>query len=263
MTTSSMLVGSYRALPDQTLTFTGPVTETVSASASYGSSIYLHHSTAALSLVTQVGNAVANREAGGACVLQQNGKIKISATSTFTLTWTSTLVRDLLGFTGNLSGANSYESTTIPLLLWIPGTTESPAQAVLGQQGSNNHDAHRVQAPDGTQVTRIFGSAVQRNAFKWTYIPKAYYQTTDNNGGELSRFFDEVLVKGSKFMLHRNITFDTSSTSTMTLDAQAMGPFEVEEDMRKIPFRRSSGLETVEQAYDFSVRALVTPEYAA
>ena len=119
-----------------------------------------------------------------------------------------------------------------------------------------------VQAPDGTQVTRVYGSPVQRNRYKWTYVPKLYYQTTDNNGGELSRFFDEVLVLGRKFQIHRNINFDTTSTTAMTLDAQAMGPFEMEEDHKRLPFKRSAGLERVEQAYDYSMNTIVTPEYA-
>ncbi len=260
---SSVVVGSYRALPDQTMTFGGGA-EIVGGSSIYGDSIYLTHPTAALSLISQVNTAIANQEAGGACVLQENGKIKLSATGAFSVDWTGgALLRDLLGFTGNLSLSSSYEATNISPILWIPFTTENPTMAVLGLQGLKHEDVVGNQAPDGTQRTHRFGSPIQRNRFGWVYIGKEYYQTTDDNGGELSRFWDDVLVIGSKFTIYREINVDTTSTSTISLPGTPMGPFEMEAGARALPFRRAQAFERVERQYDFSMPVLVTPEYSA
>jgi hypothetical protein len=253
-------------MPDQTMTFAGGA-QTVAGNATYGDSVYLASNTAAMSLLGLVSAAMATAETGGTCILQQNGKIKLSATGTFNLTWTTTLLRDLLGFTqGNLPASgpdvNSYEADEISPLLWTSGMTSSPGGAVLDLSGSKHHDAIRTQAPDGTQVTRIFGTAVRRNHFKWTYIPKEYHQTTGDLGGELSRFWDEVLVKGNKFSLYRDITFDSTSSTTMDLTGTVLTPLEMEDSRRAFGFRRSAGLETVEQAYDFSMKTITVPEYS-
>src|SRR3990167_5593249 len=50
------------------------------------------------------------------------GKVTISATgvTTFNVTWTSTTLRDYLGFTANLSGAASYTGTNQARFLWLP-----------------------------------------------------------------------------------------------------------------------------------------------
>ena len=40
--------------------------------------------------------------------------------STFSVTWNDTDFRDILGFTGNLSGANSYTATHRARYTWVP-----------------------------------------------------------------------------------------------------------------------------------------------
>jgi hypothetical protein len=257
-----MLIGSYRAMPDQTMTFQGPDARTIAGSATYGDSVYLYHATAALSLIGLVNTAIAAAESGGTCKLLDNGKIRLAATSTFTVTWTTTLLRDLLGFTqGDLSAANTYTADEISPLLWIAGTTESPVGSVLGLSGTKHHDVVDVQAPDGTSVSRTFGSATRPNEFRWKYIPQAYYQTTSDLGGELSRFFDEVLVKGGKWMLHRGIDFDSAGSSALTIPT-GIGPYEMRGRKRSLGFKRAEGLERVDKAYDFRMKCLITPEYS-
>jgi hypothetical protein len=51
------------------------------------------------------------------------GYITISSSATFALTWTDTELRDILGFSGNLSGQTSYTATYRPKYTWISDYT--------------------------------------------------------------------------------------------------------------------------------------------
>lgn len=46
--------------------------------------------------------------------------VKIDGPATFSITWDDTDLRDLLGFTANLSGADTYTATYTPQLTWFP-----------------------------------------------------------------------------------------------------------------------------------------------
>jgi hypothetical protein len=51
------------------------------------------------------------------------GKITISNSAVFSVTWTDTGLRDILGFTANLSGASSYTASNRPMFTWISDYT--------------------------------------------------------------------------------------------------------------------------------------------
>lgn len=53
------------------------------------------------------------------------GKVTLSASVTFSITWTDTNLRDMLGFTGNLSSASSYTATYPMRYTWISDYTPS------------------------------------------------------------------------------------------------------------------------------------------
>lgn len=63
--------------------------------------------------------------AGFNCTLDSTFHVVLSATGTFAVTWTSTDLRDLLGFTGNLSSANTYTATHTPENTWIPSRSRA------------------------------------------------------------------------------------------------------------------------------------------
>lgn len=51
------------------------------------------------------------------------GKITIGNSAVFSVTWTDTALRDILGFIGDLSGASSYTATYKPMYCWISDYT--------------------------------------------------------------------------------------------------------------------------------------------
>jgi hypothetical protein len=256
--TTSLLIGSSRDFPDSTVTIDGNA-ETVEASAG---SLYLVHPTAALSLLAQLLAAMTSAGVSAPAVaLLESRKVRVSASGTFTVTWTDTLPRDLLGFTGNLSGAATYTAENISPLLWAPGLTETPSAGVLGLLGSKHQDASSAVAPDGTQVVSRFGTQ-RLNSFSWRYVAKARHQTASELGGEWHTFYDQVLVRGAKFLLYREVIDDEASSTPLSLGTP-LGPMEM--DIGKAAnwpgFRRESGFETVESHYGVDFPALGVPEY--
>ena len=83
--------------------------------------VYGSVSTLAKELETQC----AAHEAAIDFALNSDFKVVISSNATFTLSWGDTTLRDIFGFTGNLSGASSYTATYTPQYCWLP--THCPA----------------------------------------------------------------------------------------------------------------------------------------
>jgi len=103
------------------------------------------------------------------------GKVSISCDAAWTITWDaeSTPIRDILGFTGNLSkGAGvSATATNQAKALWLP--TCPPANdygnSTAGWYESSARGQH---APDGT-YTSIGGPKRQVNELRWNAIKRA------------------------------------------------------------------------------------------
>jgi len=132
MPISAWLIGSYRGLPEQTLTIEG-APQVIDAG-----SYYLYDATAGLSLLTQLGAALLDEVVGGSAVLLRNRKVRLSGSNPFDLTWpVDGVLRGLLGFTGNLAGQATYTAPNISPLLWSPGRTETPTMAPLGSLTAN------------------------------------------------------------------------------------------------------------------------------
>ncbi len=79
------------------------------------------------------------------------GKVTIegSGVSTFTITWTNTILRDVLGFTGNLSGALTYTGTEHAEYLWLPEQFRAGGMSPLGAQGKPISDLTVTVSPSG------------------------------------------------------------------------------------------------------------------
>lgn len=224
---------------------------------------YLEHATGALSMIKALQVALLAAPLAGASVyLAQDGYVRIEATSTFILEWTAsgTALRDALGFTGDLSGANSYTAPNRSTLLWVPRRNESPALAPLGVVGDSTHAITQVVASDGTQVTREFGSPVRRNEYRWAYIDKDQYWTSAESGGELYAFLRDVGLPGAKFYLYRQVDADYTSSSAVTLGT-GLGPYEHTGGARSLQLVRASGFERTDCKYDWTAKVLNTAEY--
>ena len=100
------------------------------------------------------------------------GKVTISINvGTFTLTWTSTDLRNALGFTGTLTpGAASFTSTNGAQAMWLPDCPYS------GQMFDHQLVGHRVSdyrqsvSPTGEVYTLIGNHYRQHKSVRWTHV---------------------------------------------------------------------------------------------
>lgn len=229
---------------------------------------YLYHTTAALSLISLFQLEMVSEGIVGAAVrILKNRKVRISATNNFTVNWTSTLLKNILGFDGDLAGSNSYIAENISPLLWSASKPESPAEAPLNCLGRTVYDTKFSTAPDGTQVSSSSYDQII-NTFNWNFVPMSRFQTDANLeydiGGEYITFFDWVLNRANKFYLWRNIEEDDSSTSQVTW-TNALGPYGFRPTRNPISpgFQRPSqgGLDRVDRRCVVSLDCLITPEW--
>ena len=88
------------------------------------------------------------------------------------ITWTATDFRDLLGFTGNLSGAGLHTSTNSARGVWLP---DGPHRTLFGDDdaGWQESDARATESPTG-HVKVFQGNYKQVQAVEWMGISHAY-----------------------------------------------------------------------------------------
>jgi hypothetical protein len=260
MATTSWLIGSRPNLAAQTLTIEG-APHVITAG-----SRYLYASSSALSIIARVEAAMdAAGVTGAAVYLTKARKVRITASGTFTLNWPADgVLRDLLGFNGNLAAASSYVATYVSPLLWSPLKPESPEDAPLGVVGHKVHNAYFSQSPhDGTTSAVIHGSRTY-NVFRWGHVPIDRVQTSNGAGGEWATFWDSVVVLGSRFF-HFRCDEDVAGTSTAEAAITVpLGPYVLRAPGRGVPdwdFQRSRGLTNVDRRCDVVLPVSLAPEY--
>lgn len=258
---TAWLVGSYHeGVAGMTATLNGVASTVVPEDQPGG--VYLYHDTDALSLVDLLEDAMLAVPIAGAQVrLLESRKVRISATGNFTISWTNLLLRNLLGFTADLAGTNSYTAANPSVLLWSPGKGESPTESPLGTLGRPVYDTRFSTAPDGTQVST--SSHTQRvQTFSFPFVAVNRYQTSDELGGEYLTFFDYVLRRANKFFLWRNIAEDVDGTDPVSWTT-SLGPYGFRPGRSPISpdFRRSQGLERVDRRMNVQIDCQTTPEW--
>lgn len=249
------LIGSVRDLEAQVVVINGN-NHTITAA-----SRYLYHPTNALSLLAQVQAAMtAEGIAGASALLLENRKARLSANANFTLSWPADgVLRNYLGFTGNLAAASSYTATNISPLLWSPARRESPMKAPLGVLGHEEHQVYVSVSPhDGTRKTVVHGSRTF-NEFRFEKVATSRVQTSAAAGGEFVKFWDTVMVQGSLWYLWRAVDEDTAGTDPAAL-ATSLGPYVASET--DWPFGRAGGFEWTDAWHPITIPCEVQEEYS-
>lgn len=255
---TAWLIGSYAGMPAQA--FTVGMSVTGIAAGNY----YLYDATAALSLLSKVVAALtAAGVAGAAATLCKNRKVKLSAGATFSITWGSaTLLRDLLGFDANLSGASSYTAPDISPLLWSPGRTENPQMAPLGVRGQKVHSVYHAVSPYSGKVEAASHGYREYNRFTFPYVAVERVRTSTDDNGTYDVWFDNVAVPAALWKLYREVSEDSGSTAAADL-SQPLGPYVVSAERRGVSYQydRSKGKEYTDECIDIDIPCHVPPDY--
>lgn len=227
---TSLLFGSEGNWSDALITF-GASQQTISASSG---GLYFDHSTAALSLKSQMETAMgAAGLTDPAFELLQNGYLQLSwSGGNADLTFDDTHLRDVLGFTGNKSGASSYTSDNKPLWVWSGATPIDPLDTPIGTTGRTIYDVAQLVAPGGRTKTILQATHTKGGRLRATWVAKARYKTTDAGlNGEFQSFWENVLVAGHHFLLVGDgenglVSEDDASSSAMSYTiANQIGPY--------------------------------------
>ena len=254
---TAWLIGSYAGLPEQDLSVSASP-QTVPAG-----NYYLYDATSSLSLLAAVVAAMtAAGVAGAAAVLCKNRKVKLSAGATFSITWTDPLLRNLLGFAANLSGAASYVAPNVSPLLWSPGRTENPQLARLGVRGHKVHSVYQAVSPYSGKTEATSHGYREYNRFVFPYVDVDRIRTEAGAGGEWDTWFDYVAVPAALWKMYREVSEDSGSTAAADL-SQPLGPYVYSAERRGVSWQydRSKGKDYTDEFGDIDIPCHVPPEY--
>lgn len=267
--TSDLCIGSYQNLAAQSISTTAnAVTEAfVLPTRSY----YLENpGDQTFDLLYRLGSnsvGLAELPAGLTWTLQRDLRIRVTSVDAvaFTLTWpVDGVLRDLLGFTGNLSpAAVTHTATLISPLIWSAGRTATYL-ARLGTDGIPVHDTAIGQSATGVVVATSHNT-YRRNQAMWRYVTNARVWTTSEAGGELYAFWDRVLRRVARFKIYRGTVEDSASTTAITLgtplpsDASDTAYVYVPPSPVEFPYAREFGY--IESTHPVTLDVVTTPEY--
>jgi len=256
VSTSSWLVGSA-TIAAQTITINGGAV--VLPAGTY----YLRDATGSRSLLAAMVTAMTSGGvAAAAAEVLLNRKVKLSGGANFTITWPADAVlRNLLGFSGNLAAASAYTASSISPLLWSPGKPESPMMSPLGCDGRRVYLAQVGVAEDGSTFSTVQGYRTMQR-YEWRYVHMSRVQTSAIAGGEFARWWAEVGIK-ARWKLYRAIPEDDASITAVTWPT-AIGPYWVTPDSRSPDwdFERSGGFELADCRANLAVACHIVPEVA-
>ena len=140
------------------------------------------------------------------------GKVSLGFAATTSVTWTDVALRNLLGFTADLSGASSYTATYQPKYIWRP--TRAAADYAL--------QLNRFWEPASTSVaarTRggssygVAGSTMYEGRVSYVMLPAADVRvpSTGSINAELETFFSDVLTVPMPVRIFPDRTIVTAS----------------------------------------------------
>lgn len=144
----------------------GPVTVTIPAGSYWASDMPTQLQSAIENVSINAWDCtIANGESG-------TGLVTIDVPGTASITWTDTDLRDVLGFTGNLSGAGSYTGTWGARGMWMP---DSPLVSPYTAGDAGHWEGGPVQtiSPLGVTKTITRPTRVKCGPFRWTHVSLA------------------------------------------------------------------------------------------
>lgn len=150
----------------------GPLTVTVTAGTYYITDLCATIQTAIRNLAGTVGDgatvSVSNGESG-------TGKVTITG-STFSITWTSTDLRDVLGFAGNITSQTSVTGDKHAKGMWIPSVPKWTKHG--DDEGDDNSavyvsDLRQTVSPQGHVKTLVNTRYSEYRGIRWEGVPQA------------------------------------------------------------------------------------------
>ncbi len=156
------------------------------------------------------------------------GKVTIagSGVTTFNITWTSLTLRNLLGFTGNLSGAATYTGTEHAEFLWLPNVgRRSPLRAPDGSAGAYMTDGTVTVSPSGKSKRLAYATRrVDRYDFENLRGYKTWITHEQVANESLEKFWSDVIYPGIAVRYVKSRAVDATHTDVVFLANDGFAP---------------------------------------
>jgi hypothetical protein len=191
----------------------------------------------ARSLVDEIEEQVEAMVGAGTCTVTvdddtdtSEGQVTIAYSATFTLSWTSTYLRDLLGFTGTLTpAASSFQGTGHARTLWLPNCGRSNTLAPEGSNGHIQSDYTCVIAPSGAHRAFSFTARYSDTMnFAMVQGRKAWIEHESRAGESFEQFYLDVLqyAYSVRYYLDRSTASPVADTDYKTWFVKDGGRYE-------------------------------------
>lgn len=181
----------------------GPTLVTLTAG-SYTASSLVAHVVAALNAQRPSGwtGSVSTGSSG-------TGRVTLAGTGTWTITWTTTALRDVLGFAANITAVTGAQTGTICARgLWLPDAPiqidSDPARAPIVS------DLRTTQSPTG-RVYAVAGNTFYRHRnLRWSHVPRArvYEAVAQYAGNTWETWFRQTQIGGLVSWLSTGSAFE-------------------------------------------------------
>lgn len=254
------LIGSIEDMDTQTVTIGGMPLD-------LSGDLYLYDTTLARSLISRFAGLMSTAGiAAPLAFIRRSGYVYLESSGVFTVNWgASTILRDLLGFDANLSGASSYVAPYKSPLLFAPGKPETPVGHRLGTAGHKVHTQYQaVSAFTGRAVSVSHGSRTFAR-YSFPLVSTALIVSAANEGGTFARWWQEIAVTSSRWKLYRDVLGGATNTTAVHGDlVNPLGPYVHSNTGGNAPrwnFTPSKGLERTDLCADIDISAHIVPEF--
>lgn len=261
--TGAWWFGARPSMPAQTWSVTSnSVTEDIVIPAG---SYYLDDSSSSRSLVSVVETALNGHSQitnTVSCFLARDRLVRITDDNPIDITFTNTDARDILGFTGNLSGTGAYEAQNVSDFLWVPDRPADP-DARLGRDGDTVDDTV-FSSSAGTEATLVATQWDERtwNTFRVDHIPNAYGDPGTDVGGTYRTFWHEVLRRFRNIAIYDSTLHDeTSDTAVGLLASNRHGPYRWRPPGGPVRYELPRVIPNVHRLHRVSIDVVQTAEY--
>lgn len=263
--TTDLLIGSYPALPAQSISVTvGATTEVIVLPAG---NYYLTDGTPGRSLLDALETAIGSHSlllpADIEVRLLRNRSVRVASADACSVQWPSDgVLRDLLGFATNLSpAATSFAAPGISPLLWSAARTAT-YEARYATNGILVHDTAVGQSAPGIVTATAFNS-YRTNTLMWRYVLNDRVWTSAEAGGQFVSFWGHCLRRMVRFKVYRNTTEDTTASTAITLGTVLPSSgayiYAPTERVGAMPFGREFGFH--EYTHPITIPVVSSPEY--
>lgn len=153
------------------------------------------------------------------------GKVTISVTgvTTFAITWTSTSLRNALGWTGNTSAAASVTSQSSSPYIYLPNVVRTNTMAPDGYKGQPVTDGTVTVSPSGTSKGITYATRYVDNLeFRFLLGSKTWRTWEVVTNESLQSFYETTIGYGCPLRYHKDRSDDTTYVSYRSLAVGSM-----------------------------------------